>query len=301
LSRYWVRTAEERAWSEQTTGCAIHYDADGASVSVRAHRDARYLEMITSAVRVCAKYRPKMGRRGRAGLSPQDFQEIYGGDPFYKWFGLDNPLLYTAHRAAGGMTSIYRQIGIACEHLFRALLQDELGLSEEDTKWSYSVVGADERRRSLSLDARVSLEKIPDAHKRKRVRAWLRGAAGAVGVDTGVIRALRGAVFELRQGYKSKDSKRQNADIANAAAAYSQGYLPCLLLMSCQIDEDVKVRYQRARWAILVGQTSGSSLESTYGFLREVVGYDLAAFFERHAPNIRREVLGVLQALLKRD
>jgi len=116
-----------------------------------------------------------------------------------------------------------------------------------------------------------------------------------------VIRALRGAVFELRQGYKSKDSKRQNADIANAAAAYSQGYLPCLLLMSCQIDEDVKVRYRRARWAILVGQTSGSSLESTYGFLREVVGYDLAAFFERHAPNIRREVLGVLQALLKRD
>lgn len=47
---------------------------------------------------------------------------------------------------------------------------------------------------------------------------------------------LKGAVFEVRQGYKSKDAKRQNADIANAAAAYTQAYLPCVVMLSSQID-----------------------------------------------------------------
>jgi len=31
---------------------------------------------------------------------------MYRSDPFYNWVGLDNPLMYAAHKAAGGMTSI---------------------------------------------------------------------------------------------------------------------------------------------------------------------------------------------------
>ena len=33
------------------------------------------------------------------------------------------------------MTSIYRQIGIGCESVFRKVLQDALGLSDADTAW----------------------------------------------------------------------------------------------------------------------------------------------------------------------
>jgi len=124
--------------------------------------DSRYLQAILAPIRVCAKYRPKFGQGANSGYSLDAFQERYQADPFYNWFGLDNPLMYAAHKAAGGMTSVYRQIGIGCEQLFR------LG----------------------------------------------------------------------------KDSKRQNADIANAAAAYTKGYLPCVIVLSEQIDSDVLIRYR---------------------------------------------------------
>jgi hypothetical protein len=41
-------------------------------------------------------------------------------------------------------------------------------------------------------------------------------AATKVGVAATIANSLTDTVFEVRQGYKSKDSKRQNADIADA-------------------------------------------------------------------------------------
>lgn len=38
--------------------------------------------------------------------------------------------MYAAHKAAGGMTSVYRQIGIGCERLFRKLVSAELFYAE---------------------------------------------------------------------------------------------------------------------------------------------------------------------------
>jgi hypothetical protein len=40
---------------------------------------------------------------------------MYGADPFYHWVGLDSQLMYAAHKVAGGMTSIYRHLGIGCQ------------------------------------------------------------------------------------------------------------------------------------------------------------------------------------------
>ena len=73
--------------------------------------DARYLKTIVNSVRVCATYKPKFGQGRGDGLTISQFQDLYQGDPFYNWFGLDNPMMYAAHKAAGGMTSVYRQIG----------------------------------------------------------------------------------------------------------------------------------------------------------------------------------------------
>jgi len=114
-----------------------------------------------------------------------------------------------------------------------------------------------------------------------------------------IAKTLQGIVFEIRQGYKSKDSKRQNADIANAATAYTKGLLPCVGILSLQIDKDIAERYRNERWVLLIGLTSGASPhESFYSFCKDVVGYDLAGFFERNSPLLRKEVESVLTALL---
>ena len=128
----------------------------------------------------------------------------------------------------------------------------------------------------------------------------MKDSANLVNVDSDVSATLKGTVFEIRQGYKSKDSKRQNADIANAANAYARAYLPCALILSTQIDSDVQLRYRAQKWSILTGVIGTSDpLSSTYDFLQEVVGYDLAGFFSRNQDTLKSEIDSILGKLLE--
>ena len=153
--------------------------------------------------------------------------------------------------------------------------------------------------RTLSLDGRIDLNGVADLSARQRIEAWIDEVAGRLLLASELRADLKGAVFEVRQGYKSKDSKRQQADLSNATNAYVNLYLPVLLLLSTQIDGDVAARYTQARWLLLTGTTDGTSTTSTYVFCRDVVGYDLAGFFERYAPAIKRELEIVLDLLLR--
>lgn len=262
--------------------------------------DAQYLELLLEPIRVCARYQPKFGQGAKgSGLTLAQFQTLYQTDPFYNWLGLDNPMLYAAHKAAGGMTSLYRQLGIGSEKLFRQVLQDTLGLSPQDVVWSYDVPLANGKSRTLYLDGRIPLDKIVDPQRRERFHAWMQAAANTLGIAPHVFATLAGVVFEVRQGYKSKDSKRQNADIANAATAYTKAYLPCAVILSTQIDNDVLLRYRAEKWAVMTGVVgTDNALVSTYDFMRDVVGYDLAAFFARNSNVLRAEIDAVLKVLL---
>lgn len=264
--------------------------------------DAHYLETILTPIRVSAKYKPKFGQGVGPGYSLEQFRRLYEADPFYSWFGLDNPLMYAAHKAAGGMTSVYRQIGIGCEQVFRQVLTDSLGISVEEARWSYPVTGANNKERTLHLDGRVPVAQIPDLAAQARFQDWMKHAAGSVGVEDNVFSALTGTIFEVRQGYKSKDSKRQNADIANAATAYVKGYLPCAVILSTQIDGGILSRYRAEKWSVLTGLVGiNDPLLSTYDFMRDIVGYDLAGFFTRNSQTLRDEIDNVLRALLTPD
>ena len=260
--------------------------------------DEKYLTIITDALSVCLQYRPKFGQRKQLGLSLSEFQSLYDADPFYSWFGLGSPLMYAAHKAAGGMTSVYRQIGVGCERLVLEIVKDQLGLSEQDVGWSYTIKLSRKREQRLSLDGRISIETIGKSEAGQRVSEWLKLSADDLKLPKESRAGLQGAVFEIRQGYKSKDSKRQNADVANASNAYAHRYIPVVLLLSSQINEDIAERYGRARWLLLRDTTDGSTLESSYVFMSEVVGYDLADFFRRNSETLRDKIESVLRKLL---
>ena len=261
-------------------------------------RDSKYLKIIFDRLEVCKMYKPKFGR-GREGIDYQTFRRIYSQDAFYVWFGLDNNLIYSAHKAAGGITSVYRQIGLGSEELIRRILQDEFDLTEGQATWSYQLEVDTGRKRTLKLDGRVSPLHITDQAKRRKVMDWMKATSEYLSLNPRVAGAMQGLVLEVRQGYKSKDSKRQNADMANAAEAYTQGYLPVLAVLSSQIDNDIMERYERGKWLVLRGILSNDPLTSTFAFMRHVVGYDLASFFERNADDIREFTRGVLESLLK--
>ena len=265
--------------------------------------DEEYLQIVLDAIKVCTHYKPKFGQGAKGGgLTLAQFQDLYRRDVFYSWFGLDNPMMYAAHKAAGGMTSVYRQIGIGCERLFQKILKDAFDLSEEDIIWSYKAPLPSGRMRTLHLDGRVLIEKIGNKSKRDRFYEWMKDSAKMLDVDPKVFKSLTGAIFEIRQGYKSKDSKRQNADIANAAVAYTKGYFPCAVILSGQIDSDVLTRYRAEKWSVITGITGRDDpLISTYDFMRDVVCYDLAAFFERNSSTLCKEIEVILSALLSAE
>ncbi len=265
-----------------------------------ADRDQEYLQVLLKRIQICRQYRPRFGLGQATGLSLKQFQHLYQSDAFYEWFGLDNPLMYAAHKAAGGITSVYRQIGTGCEEVFRQIIQDHLGLAPDQVRWSYTAEYQG-RTRKLALDGRITLTDVTNRQTRVEMQNWLRKACAVIGVADEIAGVLKGAVFEVRQGYKSKDSKRQNADIANAATAYAQGYLPVVVMLSSQIDNDIAIRYQHEKWLLLRGVLHGTPWESTYAFCREILGYDLARFFQTYSPAIKANVEDVLRVLLTAD
>lgn len=261
-------------------------------------RDEEYFELFTAPLNACIRYKPKFGKGGESGVDLERFRQMYGADPFYSWIGLDSPLMYAAHKAAGGMTSIYRQLGIGGERVFNRILQDSLGLSAKQASWTYKIPVPGKKERTLYLDGRIEFDDIRDNTALKRVKRWAEEVAGKLLIEAEARQHIRGVVFEVRQGYKSKDSKRQNADISNASSAYANLYLPVLFLLSTQIDGDVALRYTQARWLLLTGTASGRDTNSSYVFCRKVLGYDLAGFYQRNSTRIKTKLEEVLAALL---
>lgn len=262
-------------------------------------RDDLYVGLLLDPLSKSAEYLPKMGQSGEVDYPA--FSLLYGSDPLYHWMGLDSPLMFAAHKAAGGMTSIYRQLGIGMERLFRQILRDELKLTENQVKWAYEVLPEPSERaqakpRVLSLDGRVELCDVQSACAQERLAQWIDIQRDRLNITA----PLRGAVFEVRQGYKSADSKRQNGDLANAAQALGHGYLPVLTIMSMQINEVVLARYTTGNWSVLLGEVGlDDPSRSTFDFLREVIGYDLVQFFERNTGRLRTGTHSILKALLE--
>ncbi|MFK2900201.1 hypothetical protein ISP15_07620 [Dyella jejuensis] len=254
------------------------------------------LKKFLDPLKVCKRYKPKFGQGNKEeGVSLRQFTDLYGADPFYAWCGLNSELMYAAHKAAGGMTSVYRQIGIGCEHLFREIIINATGYKDRSSAaWSYKTKTGAGKDKTLSLDGRLLFDDIRNGEVKQRVESWVADYCKILGAEMPV----HGAVFEVRQGYKSKDSKRQNGDIDNIAVAWAQGYMPVFAIFSGQIDGDLVLRYRNSRGGILVGQTAGTSTESLFTFCREVLGFDLADFFRSNSPAIKKEMHETLEALL---
>ena len=248
----------------------------------RPTNDARYLELILAPLRECAKYRPAFGKESGEGVTLEQFRTFYGSDLLYHWVGLDSDLMYAAHKAAGGMTSIYRQLGIGCERLLRGIITDTFSISEDAAKWAYNYEKEDGSTATHTLDIRIDKETITNLERKTRLSAWVKKCSESLNLLPERAQDLRGVVMEVRQGYKSADSKRQNADLRFGMRAYNENYLPAIVIVSSQISEPVSRRYRSSQLLVLTG-TWGDETASTFSFYKEIVGYDLAAFFKRNS------------------
>lgn len=255
-----------------------------------------YVEIFMEPLYECLNYNPKFGHSAKEeGYTLDEFLQLYGEDPFYSWIGLDSPYMFAAHKAAGCMTSIYRQIGIGCERLFRQIIFDCSGYDDySSTQWSYKTKTQAGKEKVLTLDGRLEIDDIKNKEVKKRVKRWIAESCKQLEIDG---KGFKGAVFEVRQGYKSKDSKRQNSDIDNATVAYAHHYIPVFSVFSSQIDNDIVLRYKNSRCCVLVGNMSKSPHVSLFSFCKEILDFDLAEFFKVNSPFIREKTGKVLEQL----
>lgn len=260
--------------------------------------DRHYLDVFLEPLYVCADYLPAFGTSGTEGLKLADFQSLYGADEFYSWIGLDSPLVYAAHKASGGMTSIYRQIGIGAERLLREIIKDSLCLRQEDVEWKYEYQKSKKQKAFHYLDARISLNTLK-AEDADRVLNWLQNAKKRTHGDKRT--SLQGAIFEIRQGYKSADSKRQNADLRFGARSYQIGHIPVVAVLSSQVSETVINRYRDSGMLVLTGVHSDDPTVSTFAFFKNVVGYSLEDFFQRNSPQIKTVIHSLIEKLLSAE
>lgn len=276
-----------------------------SSYATQDARDEAYRRLITDALATCRDYQPKFGKT--KPQSKQDFLNTYGADPLYHWVGFDSPTLYAAHKAAGAMTSIYRQLGIGVERLFRHILMDEYVLTEEQANWQYDYVKPNGKTATRYMDGRID-RKMVEANveagilpksKLDDLDEWLKTASTIMKVNG----LINGVVFEVREGYKSADSKRQNGDIDNKDNIEQMGgYLSSMALISSQINETVRKRYQNNGVLLLSGELSSNDAhKSIYAFMDQVVGYDWKGFFDRNSPIIRTETQKTFDVLLNTD
>ncbi len=259
--------------------------------------DEQLLEIFLAPVRKCALYKPAFGKGKSEGLTLSGFRALYGSDYFYAWLGLDDPSVYAAHKAAGGLTSVYRQIGIGSERLFRSILNHSLGLSESQLNWSYDYQKPDGKFGTHTLDAAIRLEDLSDRDS-NRIKEWLSLSQQTVGSSSSGVIAPVGVVFEVRQGYKSADSKRQNADLRYGVRAYQAGLLPAFAIMSSQVSEPVLRRYRSDGMLVLTGVLDNDPTVSTFAFLNQVVGFNLEGFFERNRKRLQTEIKQIIVELL---
>lgn len=260
-------------------------------------RECAYLETLLAPLRTCASYKPSLGKES-GGVSVEGFKQLYGADPLYHWIGLDSDFMYAAHKAAGGMTSVYRQLGTGCERLVRAIMRDQFALSEEQIKWAYTIQRADNSTRTLTLDARLDYSCLVNDLKSERLRKWNSDVARKLGFSIAQIKSLAGSVFEIRQGYKSQDAKRQNADMQSAMRARNDCYVFVMAVLSTQISNALRRRYENSQILVLMGNLSGDPLDDTFAFIEQVVGYRITEFFTRNSAVIRSEVEIILKQLL---
>ena len=257
----------------------------------------KYIELFLAPVRKCKDYKPKFGEGKNAeGVSLENFLMLYGSDLFYSWIGLDSKLMYAAHKAAGGMTSIYRQVGVGCEHLLREIIIDAAQYSDRDfAQWSYETQTQGGKTKILLLDGRLEISEIRNVALKIRLQEWISSYCRDLSVKQ---IPQNGVVFEVRQGYKSRDSKRQNADMDNATVAYANGYLPVFAIFSSQIDSGIVLRYRNSRCGVITGSASGNPKMSLFAFCKTVLGYDLEAFFKSSSAVFKSEIHAVLKTLL---
>jgi hypothetical protein len=203
----------------------------------------------------------------------ESFAAMVSNDPAFAPFGLTDDRYIVARLGGNLVTSLHRKIGDLYEALFQYLLRCRFKLGEDYLKFSVEVAIGD-RTQTRSTDGMVPRSYLADIELPLLDSAWQ---------DTD------GLAFELRSCYQIGDSKRIQADW-DMALALEQTNLTPVMLVFCNTSLQSPVSRLSASWRLFEG-------EETFGFIRDLTGFDLANFMKNNQPSLTKLVHDALAKL----
>lgn len=99
----------------------------------------------------------------------------------------------------------------------------------------------------------------------------------------------------LRYGKGTRATIPNDKTPISPTPRWRKGCLPRAMITSAQIDQDALARHRDERRTVITGTVGGNSPLSC-DFMKDAIGYGLAAFFERSSSTLRRELRRVLEA-----
>jgi hypothetical protein len=205
----------------------------------------------------------------------RSFLQMLSNDPAFAPFFLNNSKYVTARIGGNLITSLHRKLGDMYEEIFRALLETELGIPEEELRYSLTL-NIDGKLQQRSTDGVIRYAGLGTQHL-NRVKA-LQTEHDALGM-----------AFEVRSCYQIGDSKRIQADRDMALALRKQNLEPVMLIF-CASSLSSPVKRLKEYWRVYEGKAA-------FEFVKTLTGFDLFDYLQKEQ-NLIRKIMDKIFAMM---
>lgn len=197
------------------------------------------------------------------GAEPKLIEQSLRDDALYGVIFEDIAHKY-AFTALGGrlITSLHRNFGDIIEMSVREIFKVKFDLDGALAQMSLTLKSV-EKRSTRTSDATIPFDAL-EAHERSQIQSLHKHLLNA---NHGDANKLKGISYEIRQCYKSNDSKRRTADIDMADLLLANKQLPVMLIFCSSSSPSIITDYRRlSKWIILEGNEAFDYVAKLTGF-----------------------------------
>ncbi len=209
-----------------------------------------------------------------AEVAPQKIVDEICKDALYGLL-FKNISVFYAQSVLGGRitTSLHRNFGDIIEVSVREIFKHAYSLDDGLARSSFSIQSI-EKRSTRTTDVSIPFEALTNAQE-KSLRAYHVKLCGkhtpALLAQHG---ACRGLGYEVRQCYKSNDSKRRTADIDMSDLLFQNKIIPMMLIFCSSSSPSIIRDYRRlSKWMIVEG-------DDAFDYVREISGFDFRGYLD---------------------
>lgn len=227
----------------------------------------------------------EMIRQTYSEVAPKEVEKEIKSDALYGLLFRDISEFYVQSVLGGRITtSLHRNFGDIVEMSVREIFKSAFDLDDQLAQSSFTLKSI-EKRSTRTTDVTLPYTALEEKTV-GRLRAFHEQLCKRHRRDVeGLHATCKGVGYEVRQCYKSNDSKRRTADIDMSHLLANKGLAPVMLIFCSSSSASIIQDYNRlSKWLILEGTAA-------FEYVNDVTGFNYRAYLdskiEKLAPQLR--------------